>query len=204
MQSDHITHSSPMSLDEPQVLFLDLWQTPWPMKSLLAKTSPKTITNGWGHTGQHHVELFSHGQNGLWSVDNIKHSLYTTFKRDQHFGTLSQMMEKFEDLTGIVLAEVSILQREGWRYVRAGSERWNYKNPFELTEGAVYEWPFSGSKCQFKAVTENGKMGVKPIIDGQEHGMLDPRLVIRHEDALRIHAPSAAAPHREQVRPRGG
>ncbi len=199
-----------MSLDAPQVLFLDFWQNLRPYRVMLAKTSPKTITNGWGQTGQHHVELFCHDGRGQWSVDNISHSMHTTFKRDQHFGTLSQMMAKFEGLTGIVLAEVTILERHGWRHVAAGGERWNHKNPFELTEGAVYEWPLSGSNCQFKALTENGKMGVKPIIDGQEHEALDPRLVIRHEDALRIHLPHASSdpsvpePSWEHARPRGG
>lgn len=87
-----------------------------------------------------HVRIVFHGGKDCWMLEDEHVSPYRILPRNDHFGTLSDMMQIFYDLTGIMPKPVTI-QDVGWgiRVAEAGKrDSVAPGNPWQYLPGATY------------------------------------------------------------------
>lgn len=108
------------------------------------------------------ISLQFHGGRQCWMVENCLTSPRTIYPRDDHYGSLPEMMEKFEVITGLKLPAVKLsILGQGICRVDAQGEKWDAGNPWELVPGSVYLTvnPSSGREKLYEAVEARGLMG---------------------------------------------
>jgi hypothetical protein len=88
----------------------------------------------------HHVRIIFHGAKDCWMLENECVSPITMSKRSDHFGSLSDMMRVFNEITGIMPKPVTVHDlRFGSRVVEAGKPDKELKeDPWQLLPGATY------------------------------------------------------------------
>lgn len=126
-------------------------------------------TTGWGILGgtclathdlvnnpdvKHSVHLYFHGGKNMWGCEYERWSKYTIIPREDYYGSLHQMMAKFEHLTRQRLEEVTWCQlgagisHHSAEGIRGGTLA-DPRNPWELEEGAIY---VAGTDKRYRAV----------------------------------------------------
>ena len=91
----------------------------------------------------HSIHLNFHGGRNCWHVEREHWSKFNIYPREDHYGSLSEMMATFERLSGQTLQEVTVCALgDGISHFSAqgvrGGRLADPGNPWELEEGAIY------------------------------------------------------------------
>lgn len=123
----------------------------------------------------HSIHLNFHGGRDCWQVEREHWSKFTIHPREDHYGSLSEMMATFERLSGQRLQEVTLCEMgAGISHVSAqgvrGGKLADLGNPWELEEGAIYRTVRSGKGAtirDYRAVLvgpgPTRRMELKPV-----------------------------------------
>lgn len=87
----------------------------------------------------HAVKIVFHGGANRWMIENEKWSPIRIYPRDSHYGYLQDLMREFEEMTGLTLPPVKIIQfGRGVSTYTARGVSWDTTNPCELEPDARY------------------------------------------------------------------
>ncbi len=145
----------------------------------------------------HYVHLQFHGGRQQWMVEVEKVSPLRIYPREDHWGSLPQMMKIFASKTGLVLPAVRLVQAGlGVSTVTQEGESWDKDNPFELLVGGRYSVLHRGRGREIEVSQRMGKVEIAFVDRDGVSETFDPRMILGGEAwlSLRRLSPGDPAP----------